>query len=44
MADQPTVALEQHRCTVRVNRGTNPPVEEKAGPWAMKISYPETHD
>ena len=38
MADRATVSLEQDRCSVRVHRGTNPPVEERAGPWATRFS------
>ena len=38
MAASAAVSLEQDRCSVRVHRGTNPPVAENAGPWAKRFS------
>jgi hypothetical protein len=38
MDDRATVSLEQSRRSVRVHRGTNPPVVERAGPWAKRFS------
>lgn len=38
MAAHPTISLEQKRCSVRVHRGTQAPVEEGAGPWAQRLA------